>query len=111
MTKILQFPGGGNSPTVSENSANDGSAAAPPQRKDTKAASFIKGVIKGIWILTGLMWPLLRRVFALDMVFQFVRMLWHWNTPGIHAGLTFMLHFALFCTLYYFVAVYEPEGE
>jgi hypothetical protein len=111
MTKILQFPRGGNSPTTSENSASDGSAMAPPQRKDTKAASFTKGMIKGLWLLTGLMWPLLRRVFALDLVFQFVRMLWHWNTPDLHAGWTFMLHFALFCTLYYFVAVYEPEGE
>lgn len=95
MTKILQFPAGGNSPTPSEESKNDDSAAAPQQRKHTKAASVAKGMLKGLWVLTGLTWPLLRRVFALDLVFQFVRMLWHWNTPGLHAGWTFMLHYCV----------------
>jgi hypothetical protein len=52
MTMILQFPGGGNSPTPSEKSANDDSVAAPPQRKHTKAASFAKGMIKCIWVLS-----------------------------------------------------------
>jgi hypothetical protein len=55
------------------------------------------------------MWPLLRWIVAYEVLWQLLRMLWYWNTPGVHAGWTFLLHFALLTALTYFVAVYEPK--
>ncbi|MBZ2206548.1 KleE stable inheritance protein [Massilia soli] len=67
-------------------------------------------VLKAIWVLTVLLWPVLRYVVILDCVYQFFRMLWFWDTPGTYAGFTFMLHFAVLTGLTWFVSVYQPKG-
>lgn len=67
-------------------------------------------VLKAIWVLTVLLWPVLRYVVILDCVYQFFRMLWFWTTPGTFAGFTFMLHFAVLTGLTWFVSVYQPKG-
>ena len=58
----------------------------------------------------ALMWPVLRWVLAIDVTWQFVRMLYFWNTAGTFAGFAFLLHFGAFSALTYFVAVYRPRG-
>lgn len=67
-------------------------------------------VVKGLWVLTVLVWPILKWVVSIDCVFQFVRMMYHWNTPGVHAGFTFLVHFAVLTALTYFVSIYKPKG-
>ena len=57
-----------------------------------------------------MLWPFLKWVVALDCVYQLVRMMYHWNTPGVFAGFTFMLHFGAFVALTYFVSLYKPRG-
>ena len=51
-----------------------------------------------------LCWPMLRWLMSLDVFIQFVRMLWYWNTPGVHAGATFAFHFAVLVAMTWFVS-------
>jgi len=67
-------------------------------------------LLKGLWVLTVLLWPLLKYVVILDCVFQFFRMLWFWNTPGTFAGFNFIFHFAILVALTWFVSCYQPKG-
>jgi hypothetical protein len=67
-------------------------------------------IIKAIWIMTVLVWPVARWVIGIEVGFQFFRMLWHWYTPGVHAGWTFLLHFGVLTALTYFVGAYKPKG-
>jgi hypothetical protein len=66
-------------------------------------------VIKVVWILTGLTWPILRWVCAFEVLFQLLRMFYHWDTAGMHPGWTFVLHFLALTALTYFVSAYEPK--
>ena len=67
-------------------------------------------IIKAAWIMTALLWPVGRWIGGLDVAWQFFRMLWYWDTPGVHAGWTFLLHFGVMAALTYFVGVYTPIG-
>ena len=40
------------------------------------------GLVKFVWVATVLVWPVLKWVLAIITFFQFVRMLYHWNTPA-----------------------------
>ena len=55
-----------------------------------------------------LCWPLLRWLMSLDVFVQFVRMLWYWNTPGVHAGITFAVHFAVLVAMTWFASTQRP---
>ena len=62
-----------------------------------------------VWVLTVLCWPLLRFVMVCDVLFQLLRALMLWDTPGMHAGWAFILHYAFFCYLTWFVAYGNPD--
>ena len=104
MANIINFPKGPNrvppvEPIAEFNSANE------PTRPVVSG-----GLVKVVWVVAVLVWPVLKWVVTLDVLFQFVRMLYHWNTPGVFAGWTFMLHFAVLTALTYFVSMYKPKG-
>ena len=103
MTNIIKFPR--QVAAVAEVKQPVGAAAS-------KAVGVVVGVavIKGVWVLTVLVWPILKWVVSIDCVFQFARTMYHWNTPGVHAGFTFLLHFAVLTALTYFVSIYKPRG-
>ena len=63
-----------------------------------------------IQITVALLWPLLKWVLAIDVTWQFARMLYFWQTPGFYTGWTFLGHFAVLAALTYFVAVRRPSG-
>lgn len=67
-------------------------------------------VVKGVWVFAVLVWPILKWIVALDCVFQIARTIYHWDTPGVYAGWTFMLHFSVLTALTYFVSIYKPRG-
>jgi hypothetical protein len=67
-------------------------------------------LLKCVWVITVLIWPILKWVIAIDCVYQLIRMTYHWNTPSLHAGWTFAMHFAVLTSLTYFVSVYKPKG-
>ena len=67
-------------------------------------------VVKAVWVVVVLVWPLLKWIVSIDVFFQFIRMVYHWNTPGVFAGWTFLAHFAVLVALTYFVSIYKPKG-
>ena len=62
-----------------------------------------------VWVIVVLCWPLLRFVMVCDVLFQLLRALVLWDTPGTHAGWAFILHYAFFCYLTWFVAYGNPD--
>ncbi len=52
---------------------------------------------------------MLRFIMVCDVLFQLLRALVLWDTPGAHAGWTFLLHYAFFCYLTWFVAYGNPD--
>lgn len=68
------------------------------------------GLVRTIWAVTVLVWPVLRWVLSFEVLFQMVRMFYYWNTPGVYAGWTFLLHFAVLTAITYFVSAYTPKG-
>lgn len=103
MAKIIPFP----------------KAAAPPVRaaeipkavKDRREGlGFIGGLLLAVWMLTVLLWGLLRWVLAVVVFWQFCRMVYFWDTPGVYAGWQFLAYFAAFSALHYYVGIYRPKG-
>lgn len=87
-----------------------GSSPATNPVPKVKVSPVIAAIVRVVWVVTALLWPILKWVVSLDVAYQFVRMLYHWHTPGIHAGWTCLLHFAALTALTYFVALYKPKG-
>lgn len=84
--------------------------ARPARRSNAMAKAILAGMVRVIWVVTVLVWPVLRWVLSFEVLFQMMRMVYHWNTPGMHAGWTFVLHFAALTALTYFVSAYTPKG-
>ena len=100
MANIVKFP------RVKRDVPKD-SPAAPPKVEQTKNAPLVVQVIHVAIVLLS---PLLKWVLSLDCVFQLLRTMFYWNTPGVHAGWTFLLHFAALFALNCYVAFYTPKG-
>jgi len=64
-------------------------------------------VIRALWVLLVVFWPLVKWAFAIDIVFQFTRMVYHWSDPAAFAWLIFLTHFAVFSFLTYLVSIYR----
>jgi len=67
-------------------------------------------IIAIVWGITALSWIVLRFIIPVVVFWQFLRMIWFWDTPGVHAGWQFLAYFAGYTALYYFVAVYRPKS-
>jgi hypothetical protein len=68
-------------------------------RPSAHAQAQTAAVLKGVWIVTVLVWPILKWMISLDCALQLVRMIYHWETPGVYAGWDFLLHFAALAAL------------
>ena len=107
MVKIINFPKQTRAaPVVGSGLVLPLPKAKMPRKKPSIGSTFIKA----IWVLVVLLLPLVEWIIALDCVFQFFRMLYYWNTNGVHAGVTFGLHFIGYAALFYFVALYKPKS-
>ena len=81
-----------------------------PQGWYVPGMGLVAGLVKFVWVATVLVWPVLKWVLAIITFFQFVRMLYHWNTPGVYAGWSFLAYFAALTAITYFVSIYKPKG-
>ena len=63
-----------------------------------------------VWFVLATTWPVLKWVMAMDCLVQLLRMFWHWNIPGAHAGWTFMLHYGAMIGVYLFILGFKPKG-
>jgi len=107
MSNIIKFPKENSSPEFV--SVQD-EPTQPKEGFNAKGEAFLSALLRSIWIMTVLMWPILKWVLSIEVFFQFVRMLYHWNTSNVSAGWTFLLHFAVLTALTYFVSIYKPKG-
>lgn len=105
---VYKFPGSEGAQEALNAVPESAPLKAPSGPGATKKA--FSGAVKVLWVVVALVWPVLRWLLALDVVFQGVLMLWHWDTPGSHAGWTFALHFAALVALTFFVSVFKPKG-
>jgi hypothetical protein len=100
MPKVIKFP--------TPKTGRAVPAAPPPVISAEDAPTNV--VLRVVWVVTVLVWPLLKYVVILDCVYQLFRMMWYWNTPGTFAGFTFMFHFGILVWFTWFVSVYQPKG-
>lgn len=67
-------------------------------------------VVGLVWMLAVLAWPVLKWVVSINVFLHFLRMIYHWETPGIYPGWMFVSHFLALTALTYFVSNYKPKG-
>lgn len=96
MATIVHFPKV-NRPTVGPIEPPPAQSVGQPEkaRFDLWAA-----LVNAVWVLTTLAWPVLRRLFALDVLYHVCRAIYYNNTQ---ATLTLIGHFAMFVAVTYFV--------
>jgi Uncharacterized KleE stable inheritance protein len=68
-----------------------------------------KLIVRLVWILTVLVWPLLRWILALNVTLQLFRVLIVSLGAGWYLDWALVVHFMVFVTLTYFVSVYRPS--
>lgn len=96
--------------TNSSNGNGGGMRSMNPSRLPHETAVVVSAVIRAIWLVTVLTWPILKWVLVSDCVIQLIKMIYHWGTPGHHAGLIFLLHFFFMTAVTYFVSAFKPKG-
>ncbi len=104
MTKIIQFPKSSVPLTLETKPVK----VDPVASNERKNHSLFSGLIKIIWVPVVIIWPILKWVISLDVLFQFVRMFVLWDTPGAYPGWTFAIHFGVLTALTWFVSIYNP---
>jgi hypothetical protein len=106
MAKIIKFPNAGGlvdpAPPVA-------AIAAKPKARTPVWKRVVNGLIRCAWTVLVLFWPIIKWVVSLDVVYQVGRTMYYWDTPGVGAGWTLLLHFAVLTALTYLVAFYEPK--
>ncbi|MDK3025140.1 KleE stable inheritance protein [Cupriavidus taiwanensis] len=107
MSNIIKFPKEIEQPAAPELVKP---AVAPAGPAKAPGAGLLAGLVKFVWVATVLVWPVLKWVLSIITFFQFVRMLYHWNTPGVYAGWSFLAYFAALTAITYFVSIYKPKG-
>ena len=65
---------------------------------------------RAIWVITVLVWPIVKWPLSIEVFWQLLKTMYYWNTPGVHAGWTFLAHFTVLTVLTYFVSAYKPKG-
>jgi len=100
MKNVIKFPG-----------VKDFTKRIPERRAKvtTKKVSIPTFFVNLFWVVVVLVWPLLKWIVALDVLFQFIRMVYHWDNPDMNAGWVFLMHFAVLTVLTYFVTVFKPK--
>nr|BCT99932.1 stable inheritance protein [uncultured bacterium] len=107
MSNIIKFPKKVERPAAN---APVKPVAAPAAPKKAAGAGLLAGLVKFVWVATALVWPILKWVLSIMTFFQLLRMFYHWNTPGVYAGWSFLAYFAVLTAITYFVSIYKPKG-
>lgn len=107
MSNIIKFPKELAAPAVPEPVQPAGAPATPAK---SPGGGFMAFLARFVWVVTVLLWPILKWVLSFATSIQFIRMLIYWNTPGVHAGWTFLAYFAALTALTCYVSIYRPPG-
>lgn len=93
---------------VLQSPSKSASSSSGPGRK--KMVGFLYYPLVFVWFVLATTWPVLKWVMAMDCLVQLLRMFWHWKTPGMHAGWTFLLHYGAMIGVYLFILGFKPKG-
>lgn len=104
MANIINFPRVAQA-TIENTPPKEMASTSKPAK-----VGFRRAILRGFWVVTALVWPLLKWVLSIDCFFQLVRMIYYWDTPGTYAGWTFLGHFVVLTAMTYFVTLYKPKG-
>ena len=66
-------------------------------------------MIDKLQMCVALLWPFLRWVLAIDVTWQFARMVYFWRAPDVYAGWTFLCHFGVLLVLTCFIIARYPR--
>ena len=66
-------------------------------------------LVRGLWMTVVLVWPILKWVLAIDVLFKLIQAVVFWHEPGTHYGWLLLLHFGVLSALTYYVA-WKPKG-
>ena len=102
MSKIIKFPSVHN-PSVSPIHSNVENITAG---KGKRLSTFL---LRFIWVVTVLVWPVLKWILSIEVFYRLIRMWYHWNTPDVYVGWTFLSHFLVLTALTYYVSIYKPR--
>lgn len=102
MTTVLKFP------KDNPRAAGRDHDLTPEGKPPAKAGSNV--LVRVLWVVLALLWVPVKWVLSVDVFWQFLRMVYYWNDPAVHAGWTFAGHFALLVALTYFVMHHKPKG-
>jgi len=101
MAIIITFP--------NSNAASKG----PVTQKIPPGKSWIKPIytllISITKIVLAIFWIPIKWIFSIDCFIQLLRTMYYWNTPGIHAGWIFILHFSVLTALMLFITSFNPH--
>lgn len=91
--------------------AGVGAPAAPIARPVTPRENVKRSrqVFVVCWVVFMLFWPITRWILAFDVLFQSLRAMYHWDTPGVYAGWSFMLHLVVASVLNYLVVTVSVD--
>lgn len=103
MSNIILFPNASKKET-------EASVALPMEKplRNSKAKRFLRATLRWVWVLVAMSWPITRWMVKLDLLFAFLRMLFH-VTP--HAGFEFIAHCVIAAALAGFVIFYRPDAS
>jgi hypothetical protein len=62
-----------------------------------------------VWLLVGLLWPLLKWLGAMDVLYQCFRALYFSNTPALQATLQAGFHSGCYLLISLLVYLYRPK--
>lgn len=110
MANIIKFPRKDARPVKPAPAPVAAAPVKPAKASSTRGAALLAGLVRAVWVTTVLVWPVLKWVLSIEVFFQLLRMFYHWDTPGAHAGWTFLAHFAVLTAVTYFVSLYKPKG-
>ena len=109
MSDIVQFP---KVDRQQEQSERDWEPVATNQAtffQHSSVKAILRGVSRFVWLLTVLMWPIMKWVVLPRSRSSFSACCII-GTPEANAGWTFLLHFAVLTALTCYVSIYEPKG-
>lgn len=70
--------------------------------------SLLRGLTSGIRVISLLIWPVIKWLIILDLLFAFLKMVFH-TRPA--SGWYFMAHVIIACGICWFIWLYKPKAQ
>lgn len=107
MTNVIKFP---HAETRNDQSVAKPAAETSPVQNKNLLRRTGHALLNTLYFLFIMLWTPLRIVLALNVVWQFGKMLYHWNDGALAAMLPFVVSFALLTALTFLRANWKFRG-